>query len=77
MKSNLSLRLLPEQLAFDPRVQQQVKTMLLLQERKLIGFMLNPVGVWMWKPQVGWLTGWIETPQDGNRGIFTEYADAK
>ena len=53
-----------EQLAFDPRVQQQVKTMLLLQERQ--AYRLYAKSGWGMdvEPQVGWLTGWIETPQD-------------
>ncbi len=25
--------------------------------------MPNPVGAWDVEPQVGWLTGWVETPQ--------------
>ncbi|WDE16028.1 OXA-134 family carbapenem-hydrolyzing class D beta-lactamase [Acinetobacter schindleri] len=53
-----------EQLAFDPRVQQQVKTMLLLQEQQ--AYRLYAKSGWGMdvEPQVGWLTGWIETPQD-------------
>ena len=53
-----------EQLAFDPRVQQQVKTMLLLQERQ--AYRLYAKSGWGMdvEPQVGWLIGWIETPQD-------------
>lgn len=53
-----------EQLAFDPRFQQQVKTMLLLQERQ--AYRLYAKSGWGMdvEPQVGWLTGWIETPQD-------------
>ena len=53
-----------EQLAFDPRVQQQVKAMLLLQERQ--AYRLYAKSGWGMdvEPQVGWLTGWIETPQD-------------
>lgn len=53
-----------EQLAFDPRVQQQVKTMLLLQERQ--AYRLYAKSGWGMdvEPQVGWLTGWVETPQD-------------
>ncbi|WP_216940475.1 OXA-134 family carbapenem-hydrolyzing class D beta-lactamase [Acinetobacter sp. BY419] len=52
-----------EQLAFDPRVQQQVKAMLLLQERQ--AYRLYAKSGWGMdvEPQVGWLTGWIETPQ--------------
>ncbi|WP_216937720.1 OXA-134 family carbapenem-hydrolyzing class D beta-lactamase [Acinetobacter sp. BY484] len=52
-----------EQLAFDPRVQQQVKAMLLLQERQ--PYRLYAKSGWGMdvEPQVGWLTGWIETPQ--------------
>ena len=53
-----------EQLAFDPQVQQQVKAMLLLQERQ--AYRLYAKSGWGMdvEPQVGWLTGWIETPQD-------------
>ncbi|APX61478.1 OXA-134 family carbapenem-hydrolyzing class D beta-lactamase [Acinetobacter schindleri] len=53
-----------EQLAFDPRVQQQVKAMLLLQERQ--AYRLYAKSGWGMdvEPQVGWLTGWVETPQD-------------
>lgn len=53
-----------EQLAFDPQVQQQVKAMLLLQERQ--DYRLYAKSGWGMEvePQVGWLTGWIETPQD-------------
>jgi len=53
-----------EQLAFDPRFQQQVKTMLLLQERQ--AYRLYAKSGWGMdvEPQVGWLTGWVETPQD-------------
>lgn len=53
-----------EQLAFDPRVQQQVKTMLLLQEQQ--AYRLYAKSGWGMdvEPQVGWLNGWIETPQD-------------
>ncbi len=52
-----------EQLAFDPQVQQQVKAMLLLQERK--AYRLYAKSGWGMdvEPQVGWLTGWVETPQ--------------
>lgn len=53
-----------EQLAFDPQVQQQVKAMLLLQEQQ--AYRLYAKSGWGMdvEPQVGWLTGWIETPQD-------------
>ncbi|QIC62858.1 OXA-134 family carbapenem-hydrolyzing class D beta-lactamase [Acinetobacter schindleri] len=53
-----------EQLAFDPQVQQQVKAMLLLQERQ--AYRLYAKSGWGMdvEPQVGWLTGWVETPQD-------------
>lgn len=53
-----------EQLAFDPQVQQQVKAMLMLQERQ--AYRLYAKSGWGMEvePQVGWLTGWIETPQD-------------
>lgn len=53
-----------EQLAFDPRVQQQVKAMLLLQERQ--AYRLYAKSGWGMdvEPQVGWLAGWVETPQD-------------
>ncbi|EEY88574.1 putative beta-lactamase OXA-10 [Acinetobacter lwoffii SH145] len=52
-----------EQLAFDPQVQQQVKAMLLLQERQ--AYRLYAKSGWGMdvEPQVGWLTGWVETPQ--------------
>ncbi|MBD8010369.1 MULTISPECIES: OXA-134 family carbapenem-hydrolyzing class D beta-lactamase [Acinetobacter] len=51
------------ELAFDPQVQQQVKAMLLLQERQ--AYRLYAKSGWGMdvEPQVGWLTGWVETPQ--------------
>ena len=57
------VRLAQQQLAFDPLVQQQVKQMLLLQQRQ--GYRLYAKSGWGMdlEPQVGWLTGWIETPQ--------------
>ncbi|HAY5017985.1 TPA: OXA-134 family carbapenem-hydrolyzing class D beta-lactamase [Escherichia coli] len=52
-----------EQLAFDPQVQQQVKVMLLLQEQQ--AYRLYAKSGWGMdvEPQVGWLTGWVKTPQ--------------
>jgi len=52
-----------EQLAFDPQVQQQVKAMLLLQEQQ--AYRLYAKSGWGMdvEPQVGWLTGWVKTPQ--------------
>ena len=52
-----------EQLAFDPQVQQQVKAMLFLQERKAYRLYVKSGWGMDVEPQVGWLTGWVETPQ--------------
>ena len=54
---------------FDPQVQQQVKAMLLLQERQ--AYRLYAKSGWGMdvEPQVGWLTGWSKSLR-GNRGIF-------
>jgi len=52
-----------EQLAFDPQFQQQVKAMLLLQERKAYRLYVKSGWGMDVEPQVGWLTGWVETPQ--------------
>lgn len=52
-----------EQLAFDPQVQQQVKAMLFLQERKAYRLYVKSGWGMDVEPQVGWLSGWVETPQ--------------
>ena len=52
-----------EQLAFDPQVQQQVKAMLFLQERKAYRLYVKSGWGMDVEPQVGWLTGWVKTPQ--------------
>lgn len=51
-----------QKLAFDPEVQQQVRSMLLVEERA--GTKLYAKSGWGMavSPQVGWYTGWVEQP---------------
>lgn len=63
-------KLAKQQLAFDPEVQQQVKNMLLVEERG--GTKLYAKSGWGMavNPQVGWYSGWVEQPN----GKITAFA---
>src|SRR5690606_14278147 len=66
-----------EQLAFDPQVQQQVKAMLLLQERQAYRLYAKSGRDMELEAQVGW-RNWLDRNTTGcHRGLFPEYADAE